>query len=60
MHENGLIEELPLAGFGGALPLRDRRIGLIAYADLAVRVEFRGISIKMRASSEAAFGLQSK
>lgn len=38
---NRLIEELLLAGLEVALPLRDRRIDLIAYADLAARVSRR-------------------
>lgn len=55
---NRLIEELVLAGLGVALPLRDRGIDLIAYADLAERVEnFAACPIQMKASSEAAFDL---
>jgi len=58
---NRLIEELLLAGLEVALPMRDRGIDLIAYADLAARVEsFAACPIQMKASSEAAFGLHSK
>lgn len=58
---NRLIEELLLAGLEVALPLRDRGIDLIAYADLAARVEsFAACPIQMKASSETSFGLHTK
>jgi len=58
---NRLIEELLLAGLEVALPLRDRGSDLIAYADLAARVaSFAACPIQMKASSESAFGLNSK
>jgi hypothetical protein len=58
---NRLIEELLLARLEVALPLRDRGIDLIAYADLAARVEtFAACPIQMKASSDTAFGLHSK
>lgn len=57
---NRLIEQLLLAGLEVAWPLRDRGIDLIAYADLAARVEsFVACPIQMKASSES-FGLHSK
>lgn len=58
---NQLTEELLRAGLEVSLPVRDRGIDLIAYADLAAVVEaFVARPIQMKAATGMAFGLDRK
>ena len=58
---NRLIDELLRAGLEVALPLRDRGIDLIAYADLESRVDsFVARPIQMKAASDRSFGINLK
>jgi len=58
---NHLVGELIRAGLEVALPLRDRGIDLIAYADLIANVPtFRARPIQMKAASKRSFGLDQK
>ncbi len=56
-----LISELLRAGLEVALPVRDRGIDLIAYADLETKVNsFVARPIQMKAASKRIFGLDKK
>jgi hypothetical protein len=56
-----LVEDLHRAGLEVAQPLRDRGVDLIAYADFGSKVSrFVACPIQMKASAEAAFGLDQK
>jgi hypothetical protein len=58
---NRLVSELLSAGLEVALPMRDRGIDLIAFADLRTKVKrFIACPIQMKAASEAAFSVQRK
>ncbi len=58
---NRLTNELLRAGLEVAVPLRDRGIDLIAYADLETEVEsFVGRPIQMKAASRRTFSLNRK
>ncbi|MCI0487316.1 MAG: hypothetical protein L0229_12040 [Blastocatellia bacterium] len=58
---NRLIDELLRAGLEVALPIRDRGIDLIAYADLGPRImQFSAVPIQMKACSECTFSLDAK
>jgi hypothetical protein len=58
---NRLVSDLLQAGLEVALPLRDRGVDLIAYADLGKDVRrFVARPIQMKASSKKAFGVQRK
>ena len=58
---NRLIDELLRAGLEVALPIRDRGIDLIVYADLGPGVaQFAAVPIQMKASSKCAFSLDTK
>lgn len=58
---NRLVDELMRAGLEVAIPIRDRGVDLIAYADLESKVaSFVTCSIQMKASSLAAFGIDQK
>lgn len=58
---NRLIDEILRAGFEVALPIRDRGIDLIVYADLGPNVDrFAAVPIQMKACSRCAFGLDAK
>ena len=58
---NQLTEELLRADLEVSLPVRDRGIDLIAYADLATMVEaFVARPIQMKASTNTGFGLDRK
>jgi len=58
---NRLISELLQAGLEVALPIRDRGIDLIAYADLGSQVrEFTACPIQMKASSARSFSIAQK
>jgi hypothetical protein len=58
---NRLIDEVLRAGLEVALPIRDRGIDLIAYADLGPGVaQFAAVPIQMKASSRSAFGMDAK
>lgn len=54
-----LIAELLSAGLEVAMPLRDRGIDLIAYADKEVSA-FGAVPIQMKAASEACFAVDQK
>lgn len=56
-----LIDEILQPGLDVALPIRDRGIDLIVYADLIEHVQaFSARPIQMKASSEQSFGLYKK
>ena len=56
-----LIGELLKAGLEVALPIRDRGIDLIAYADIDERVtQFVACPIQMKAATRSSFGLASR
>jgi hypothetical protein len=58
---NLLVTELLRAGLEVALPIRDRGIDLIAYADTGEDVsEFGACPIQMKAASDASFSINSK
>jgi hypothetical protein len=58
---NRLINELIAADLEVALPLRDRGVDLIAYADLGSQTAvFTGCPIQMKASSAQYFGVHRK
>jgi len=58
---NQLTDELLRAGLEVSRPVRDRGIDLIAYADLAAKVEaFVARPIQMKAASDRSFGLDQK
>jgi hypothetical protein len=58
---NRLIDELVRAGLEVALPIRDRGIDLIAYADIGPGVaQFAAVPIQMKACSQSAFSLDAK
>jgi hypothetical protein len=58
---NFLVGELIRADLEVALPLRDRGVDLIAYADLIANVPtFRGRPIQMKAARKRSFGLDRK
>lgn len=58
---NRLINELVSADLEVALPLRDRGVDLIAYADLdSQTAAFAGCPIQLKASSERYFGVHRK
>ena len=58
---NRLTEELIQAGLEVALPLRDRGIDLIAYADLHDKVEsFSACPIQMKAATNKSFSITRK
>lgn len=58
---NQLIGELLRAGLEVSLPIRDRGIDLIAYADLNSDVQkFPARPIQMKAASNRSFGLDQK
>jgi hypothetical protein len=54
-----LIVELLRADLEVALPMRDRGIDLIVYADLRV-ASFRAVPIQMKAASESCFAVDQK
>lgn len=56
-----MIEELLRADLEVSIPIRDRGIDLIAYADLDSQVKsFVGCPIQMKAASSASFSLNTK
>lgn len=55
-----LIEHLVRAGLEVAIPLRDRGIDLIAYADVSSDHRFWARPIQMKASSKRSFSLHRK
>lgn len=58
---NRLVSELLQAGLEVGLPMRDRGIDLIAFADLKSRVErFIACPIQMKAAWERSFSVQRK
>ncbi len=58
---NRLIDELLRSGLEVALPIRDRGIDLIAYADLESKVpSFIAKPIQMKAASQRSFSLDRK
>ena len=58
---NKLVEELIRAGLEVSVPVRDRGIDLIAYADLFTNVQaFVARPIQMKAASNRSFGLDRK
>ncbi len=58
---NELIRQLLCAGLEVSIPLRDRGIDVIAYADLFANVErFVARPIQMKAASNRSFGLDRK
>jgi hypothetical protein len=58
---NRLINELLTAGLEVALPMRDRGIDLIAYADVGERLtRFAAIPIQMKAASGRSFSIFQK
>ncbi len=58
---NRLTDELLRAGLEVAVPVRDRGIDLIAYADLESKVDsFVARPIQMKAASKRIFGLDKK
>jgi hypothetical protein len=61
MGRNRLVNELLGAGLEVALPLRDRGIDLIAYADLGSKVNaFIACPIQMKAASNRSFSINRK
>lgn len=58
---NRLVDEILRAGLEVALPVRDRGIDLIAYADIDSRITgFVGCPIQMKAASTRAFSIDAK
>jgi hypothetical protein len=58
---NRLVDEILRAGLEVALPVRDRGIDLIAYADIDSRItSFVGCPIQMKAASMRAFSIEAK
>lgn len=58
---NRLLEELIRAGLEVAIPVRDRGVDLIAYADLESKVDsFVARPIQMKAASRRNFGVNMK
>src|SRR5688500_2541417 len=58
---NRLVDELLRAGLEVALPIRDRGVDLIAYADLGPQLSaFAACPIQMKACSGRAFSLDAK
>ncbi len=58
---NRLVSELLRAGLEVALPMRDRGVDLIAYADQGSRVkQFVGRPIQMKAASASSFSVHGK
>jgi hypothetical protein len=58
---NLLVAELLQAGLEVALPIRDRGIDLIAYADVGEELlEFSACPIQMKAASKSSFSINSK
>jgi hypothetical protein len=58
---NRLVDEILRAGLEVALPVRDRGIDLIAYADIDSRVNgFVGCPIQMKAASARTFSIDAK
>ena len=58
---NLLVAELVQAGLEVALPIRDRGIDLIAYADVGEGLlEFSACPIQMKAASKCSFSINSK
>ncbi len=58
---NRLVNELLKAGIEVALPVRDRGVDVIVYADLKSQVnEFAARPIQMKAASTATFGVDRK
>ena len=58
---NLLVTELLRAGLEVALPIRDRGIDLIAYADTGEGIQkFGACPIQMKAASEASFSVSAK
>jgi hypothetical protein len=59
--QNWLMGELLRAGLEVAIPIRDRGIDLIAYADLRDRVSaFSACPIQMKAALDSAFSIDQK
>jgi len=58
---NVLIAQLVAAGIEVALPIRDRGVDLIVYAELAEYTKrFSAVPIQMKAASKASFGINRK
>ena len=58
---NRLVDELLRAGLEVAIPMRDRGVDLVAYADVDERVEsFVARPIQMKAASTRSFGVWKK
>jgi hypothetical protein len=58
---NRLVDEILRAGLEVALPVRDRGIDLIAYADIDSRINsFVGCPVQMKAASTRAFSIDAK
>jgi hypothetical protein len=58
---NRLIEELLVAGLEVSLPIRDRGVDVVAYADLGEQVEtFRAYPIQLKAASKRCFVVDRK
>lgn len=55
---NRLMDELLRAGLEIALPIRDRGIDLLVYADQ--KKKFAAVPVQMKASSKQSFGLSQK
>jgi hypothetical protein len=55
------VEELLVAGLEVSVPIRDRGVDLVAYADLGDKVDaFCAYPIQMKASSQRYFGVHRK
>ncbi|MCA9452612.1 MAG: hypothetical protein KC587_12870 [Nitrospira sp.] len=58
---NLLVSELVRSGLEVALPLRDRGVDLVAYADEVAKVNaFVAVPIQMKAASKRSFGIDRK
>jgi len=58
---NRLVDQLLRAGLEVALPLRDRGIDLLVYADLGEnRADFQARPIQMKSSSKQGYGIHRK
>jgi hypothetical protein len=58
---NRLVDEILRAGLEVALPVRDRGIDIIAYADIDARISsFVGVPIQMKAASSRTFSIDAK
>jgi hypothetical protein len=58
---NRLVEELLVAGLEVSVPIRDRGVDVVAYADLGEKVEaFCAYPIQLKASSKRYFGVHRK